>query len=300
MIHHHMTDWFGLRVEEFTEGATPSAGKIHRLGFSYDDESFTPQVLAAYLDHPGAAEMKAISLGMPGESGETFSEVIKVLVDRAPKLPALRGIFLGDIIGEENEMSWIEQGDVGLILAAFPQLEELRVRGGSSLVLTACDNPGLKRLYIETGGMPATVLRDLACCRFPQLQHLELWLGEESYGWNGSVDDILPVIDPGVFPELKSLALKNSEIQNEIAELMAKAPIVKTLEYLDLSDGTMTDEGAEKLLASDLIRGLTGLDLHRNFLTEATTARLKTLCPKVDVSAQEEPDGDYYYIAVGE
>lgn len=299
MINDHMTHWFGLPVEEYTAKAEYGT-KIQRLGFSYDDESFTPEVLAEYLDDPRAALIKAVVLGMPGEGGETFEEVIKVLVERAPKLPALRGIFLGDIIGEENEMSWIEQGDVGLILAAFPQLEELRVRGGNSLVLTPCDNPGLKRLYIETGGMPSTVLRDLACCRFPQLEHLELWLGEESYGWNGTIDDILPVIEPGVFPMLKSLALKNSEIQNEIAGLMATAPIVKSLEYLDLSDGTMTDEGAELLLASESIRGLTGLDLHRNFLTEATTTRLKSLCPKVDVSGQEVADDDYYYVAVGE
>jgi hypothetical protein len=53
-------------------------------------------------------------------------------------------------------------------------------------------------------------------------------------------------------------------------------------------------------LASESIRGLTGLDLHRNFLTEATTTRLKSLCPQVDVSGQEVPDGDFYYVAVGE
>ncbi len=299
MIHEHMTQWFGLPVEEYDPGET-SGAVIQRLGYTYDNESFTPQVLADYLDDPRASRLTALVLGMPGESGESFDEVIQVIVERAPKLQHLRGIFLGDIIGEENEMSWIEQGDVGLILAAFPKLEELRIRGGSSLKLSPGSNPGLKRLYIETGGMPAEVLHNLARCELPQLEHLELWLGEDNYGWNGTINDVLPVIEPGRFPALKSLALKNSEIQNEIAELMATAAIVGQLEFLDLSDGTMTDEGAEKLIASEAIRGLIGLDLHRNFLTDATIPRLQNLCERVDVSNQEKYDGEYYYIAVGE
>jgi len=299
MINDHMTQWFGLPVQEF-DAENPDYSVISRLGFSYDDESFTPQVLADYLDDPRAASLPALVLGMPGENGETFENVYNIIVERASKLQNLRGIFLGDILSEENEMSWIEQADVGPILAAFPNLEELRIRGGNGLKLTPGSNPNLKRLYIETGGMPAEVLRNVARCSLPQLEHLELWLGEENYGWDGSIDDVHPVIEPGLFPNLKSLALKNSEIENEIAELMATAAIVGQLEYLDLSDGTMTDEGAEKLISSEAIRGLIGLDLHRNFLTDATIPRLKTLCERVDVSDQETADDDYYYVAVGE
>ncbi|WP_367870545.1 STM4015 family protein [Luteolibacter sp. Populi] len=299
MIEDHMTQWFGLPVEEYAPGAGYDK-VVHRLGFTYDDESFTPQVLADYLDDPRAASLVAIILGAPGESGETFDEVIKILVERAPKLGNLRGIFLGDVTQEECEISWIEQGDVGLILAAYPKLEEFRVRGGSSLVLTPCAHPALKRLYIETGGLPSAVLHGIAACSFPELEHLELWLGDSNYGWDGTIADVKPLLGLGLFPKLKSLALKNSEIQDDIAEAMASAAIVGQLEYLDMSDGTMSDVGAEHLLASESIRGLSGLDLHRNYLTDATIPRLKELCYRVDVSAQETGDEDDRYVAVGE
>lgn len=303
MINDHMTEWFGLAVEDFAAGAQYGI-KIQRLGFSYEDESFDADVLRDYLADPRVATVKAIVIGMPGEAGESFDEIIKVLVENASRLTSLRGIFLGDIIQEENEMSWIEQGDVGLILAAFPNLEELRVRGGSSLELSPCGNPGLKRLIIETGGFPTEVLHNIARCSFPNLEHLELWLGTDEYGWNGGLEDVAPLIEPGLFPKLKSLALKNSMIANEIAKFIVDAPILGQVEALDLSLGTLTDEGAEALLGSEKVRALSRLNLHRNYLTDATIPRLHALGPQVDVGGQEEPDTwegvPQYYVAVGE
>ena len=290
MIDDHLTEWFGQKVEDYT----PDAGyglSIPRFGYSYDNEEFSPEVVTTYLADPRAATIKALVFGMPGESGESFETIIGILVDHAAKLPALRGIFLGDIVQEENEMSWIEQGDVGRILAAFPKLEELRVRGQSSLQLSPCANESLKRLTIETGGMPTDVLHNLARCSFPNLEHLELWLGDDGYGWEGDVDDVLPVIEPALFPKLKSLGICNSMIADEFAAVVANAPVLGQLEVLDLSLGTMTDAGAEALIASEKVRNLKSLNLHRNYLTDATIARLHGLGPKVDAGGQEKPDG---------
>ncbi|MDB6080113.1 MAG: hypothetical protein JWO82_3860 [Akkermansiaceae bacterium] len=298
-----MTEWFGLPVEEYQTGAKPGA-VIHRLGFSYDDESFTTEVLEAYLALPEAPAMKAIVLGMPGDAGASFDEAIQALVAGAPRLTALRGIFLGDILQEENEMSWIEQGDVGLILAAFPNLEELRVRGGAHLLLTPCTNAGLKKLVIETGGLPAAVLQQISASSFPNLEHLEVWLGTDEYGWNGSLDDVMRLLEPGQFPKLKYLGLRNSEIADEIAPAVANDPLLDQLEELDLSGGTLSDAGAEALIASPRVRKLAKLNLYRNYLTDATLPRLAALGPRVDVGGQEEPDDwdgePHYYVAVGE
>jgi len=303
-IDDHLKEWFGQKVEEYKAGAGYGLS-IPRFGYSYDNEDESPvENLKTYLADPRTATIKGLVFGMPGESGEPFGPVIDILVDHAGKLAALRGIFLGDIVQEENEMSWIEQGDIGRILAAFPKLEELRVRGQSSLELSPCTNESLKRLTIETGGLPTAVLHNLARCSFPNLEHLELWLGDDGYGWEGDVDDVLPAIEPALFPKLKSLGIRNSMIADEVAEAVANAPILAQLEDLDLSLGTMTDKGAEALLASEKVRGLKSLNLHRNFLTSATTGRLASLGPKVDVSDQEEPDDwdgePHYYVAVGE
>jgi hypothetical protein len=304
MIEDHITQWFGLPVEEFGPNAVYGT-KIYRFGFSYETEdSFDPDALAKYLDDHRVETIKAIVLGMPGEAGETFEKTIEVLVANSAKLTGLRGIFLGDIIQEENEMSWIEQGDVGKILAAFPHLEELRVRGGQGLSITPTTNPGLKRLIIETGGMPKSVLQSLAKCKLPKLEHLELWLGDDGYGWDGSLEDIKPLIEPGLFPSLKSLGLSNSVIQNEIAAAIADAPILDQLASLDLSKGVLTDEGAKPLLASARVRQLPSLDLHHNYLTEATIKLFNMMDTKVNTADQQEPDvwdGEAnYYVAVGE
>jgi hypothetical protein len=304
MINDHLKEWFGQKVEEYKPGAGYGLS-IPRFGFSYDNEDGSPsEDLKAYLADPRTATIKALVFGMPGDSGDSFSEILDILVEHAARLPALRGIFLGDIVQEENEMSWIEQGDIGRILAAFPKLEELRVRGQSSLELSPCTNEGLKRLTIETGGMPTAVLHNLARCSFPNLEHLELWLGDDGYGWEGDVDDVLPAIEPALFPKLKSLGIRNSMIADEVADAVANAPILAQLDELDLSLGTMTDKGAEALIASEKIRGLKSLNLHRNYLTTATIPRLQALGPKVDVGAQEKPDDwdgePHYYVAVGE
>ncbi len=46
--------------------------------------------------------------------------------------------------------------------------------------LTVVDS--LVALTIESGGLPAAVVREVASAHLPALEHLELWLGEENYG----------------------------------------------------------------------------------------------------------------------
>ncbi|BFH11652.1 hypothetical protein J6TS7_07520 [Paenibacillus dendritiformis] len=107
----------------------------------------------------------------------------------------------------------------------------------------------LKELVIICGGLPAEVLADIRNAKLPELRKLELYLGVDEYGFSGSLDDVLSVAKPGLFPKLTYLGLKDSEIQDEIAQALADAPILDQLETLDLSYGTLSDAGAEALLA---------------------------------------------------
>jgi hypothetical protein len=124
------------------------------------------------------------------------------LVGAAGKLPNLKAIFLGDMTYEECEISWINQSDVSPLYAAFPQLEELKIRGGNGLSLGRLVHRNPQRLTIETGGLGCDVLLQLAKADLPSLQHLELWLGDDGYGWDGSLDDIMPLLQEGRFPKL--------------------------------------------------------------------------------------------------
>lgn len=303
----HLENWFGLPVEE-ASGDTefqPSRA-VYRFGYSYDVEESPLEHFQRYLESPAVSDTVAIIFGMADESGgETGQDAFLDLLESGrARLPKLRGIFLGDITQEENEMSWIQQGDVSRVLRIFPELEELRSRGQDGLVFQSCRHLGLKRLVVETGGMPKAVLHGIAGSAFPELEHLELWLGTDEYGFDGSLTDVLPLLNPEIFPKLRHLALGNSEIQDEIAAAVADSAILNDLESLDLSLGIMTDEGAEKLLNSPRVKNLRKLNLHRNFISESVANRFRTLGIEVDVDGQEKPaeyGGEIYrYVAVGE
>jgi Leucine Rich repeat len=201
-------------------------------------------------------------------------------------------------------MSWINQGDLSQALTLFPALEDLRARGQQGLSFSPGHHSGLTSLSIETGGMPKAVLEGLQDSVFPHLERLELWLGTEEYGFDGSLDDVLPFMQQGLFPKLKHLTLGNSDIADEIAQAIAEAPILAQLESLDLSLGTMTDVGAEALVTSQSIRQLKSLNLHRNYLSDAMCQRLQGLGITVDTDGQETPDvyrdEELRYVAVGE
>jgi len=78
--------------------------------------------------------------------------------------------------------------------------------------------------------------------------------------------------------------------------------LLERLRVLDLSLGTLCDNGAAALLASPGIKNLEFLDLHHHYCSDEMVSKLETLGIKVDASEQEDPeeyDGDRY-VAVAE
>ncbi len=57
---------------------------------------------------------------------------------------------MGDITYEECEVSWINQADMSPLLAAYPQLEVFRVRGGTGLAFSKIKHAHLTELGVET------------------------------------------------------------------------------------------------------------------------------------------------------
>jgi len=205
---------------------------------------------------------------------------------------------------EDCEISWIVQSDLTPVLNAFPKLEELKIRGSVGLRLRELKHANLCKLVIECGGLGKAVLMDIINSDLPELRHLELYLGEDNYGFDGSITDIMPLLEIGRFPKLEYLGLRDSEIADEIAEAVAEASILDQVHTLDLSLGTLSDKGAEALFKSSKIRKLKKLDLHFHYMSGSMVAKIKTLGISTDVSEQneaEEYDGEAWrYIAVSE
>lgn len=313
----HATTFAGLPVIDYARDATvvdPERNAL-RLTTVYEDGSrqWPPptvatvlELLESLLERPDCDRIAALVIGAwTADAYEDDSaSIIEGLIAAAPQLASLRGVFIGDILAEECEVSWIQQSDVSPLWSAYPKLEHFRVRGGEGLRVGIIEHDFLKSLTIECGGLPAHVLHDLARSRLPVLEHLELYLGEDSYGWDGSVADLEPLLSGKAFPKLRYLGLRDSEIADEVAKEVVKAPLLERVEVLDLSLGTLTDDGAAALLECPAIKRLKRLDLHHHFLSDKMMTQLQELGPEVNVSEKQKPHTyggeDWRYVAVGE
>ena len=118
------------------------------------------------------------------------------------------------------------------------------------------------------------------------------------------MEDLTPILEGTRLPRLERLGLRDSDRSDDVAEMIAEAAITQRLRAVDLSLGTLGDEGAEALLASPAIKRLAELDLHHHYLSDEMMARLQKLGPRVNLEDQEEPDRDgdeeYRTVAVGE
>jgi hypothetical protein len=310
-IYEHATQFAGKPVADWDPqtGLRDPQGTIYRISLSWDEseagEAWTDR-FAVFLDDPNVDRIPGIVVGAWAFGGreDTSERVVEALVAARGRLPSLRAIFLGDIISEESEISWINQSDVSPLFDAFPLLEHVCVRGGNGLALGTLRHDRLKSLVVQSGGLDARVVREVGAAQLPELERLELWLGVEAYGGTTTVDDLEPILAGTPFPKLRYLGLRDSEIADGIAAAVARAPVLERIRVLDLSLGTLGDEGAAALLASPAVARLERLDLHHHYCSEAMRARLQALPIEVDVSDRQEEDvhdGERYrYVAVSE
>ncbi|MET9111808.1 STM4015 family protein [Streptomyces zhihengii] len=296
-IGHHMSEWGGLPAVDFPgpgekpDETLPDAGSVAwRISADvYDGEEEWPAAFARFAATVDLSEVRALVVGGWTEAyDESNEEIVAALVAAADRMPGLRALFVGDITYEECEISWIHQSDVTPLLTAFPRLEAFGVRGGEGLVFPPVAHSALRLLRIETGGLRKEVVRGVADSDLPALEDLDLWLGVSWYGADAHVADLEPFLTGGRLPALRRLALRNSEIQSEIATALAGAPVVARLTELDLSMGTLGDEGAAALLEGQPLTHLRRLDLHHHFISAPVAERLtQALAPygvEVDLS----------------
>jgi hypothetical protein len=302
------TEFAGREVITFEDGQPLADPTTHayRIAVEYDAGDSWVDLFATFLARPGVERVEALLVGAwdDATAGEPPDAVIEALVGARQRLPALRALFFGDISMDEAEISWIQQGDLSPLLSAYPKLRELQVRGGQSLSLGKISHAALERLVIETGGMDRSVVQQVCTAQLPELQHLELWLGDDGYGANTSPADLAPILGGELFPKLTSLALRNYHYADELAAAVAAAPVLGRIAVLDLSLGTLSDAGAAALLAAPELAKLSKLDLHHHFLSKEVQRRLSALSIEVDLSELQEAD-EYdgettRFVAVGE
>ncbi|MDO3409559.1 STM4015 family protein [Saccharibacillus sp. CPCC 101409] len=257
----------------------------------YENGKKMDEALEELAGRPEAAELTDLIIGDWGGAYENSSElIVEALVRLKDRFPALKSLFIGDMGFEECEVSWIMQSNLNPLFGAFPDLTSLTVKGSTDLELGEIEHARLEELTIICGGLGSRVLASIAEAKLPALKKLELYIGIEDYGFDGTTEDVLAVAKPGLFPNLTYLGLKDSEIQDEIAEAIAESDILDRLDTLDLSEGTLSDAGAQALLDSAKVRALNVLDLHYHYMSADMTRRIQSELPNANVDERQEAD----------
>ena len=273
----------------------------YRVSVSWENDDQFDALLTKLLEDPKLGQVEALVLGYWGYDA---TDSIEILTRNAAKLAGVKALFVGDIDYDEAEISWIQNSDLGPLVAKLPGLETLKVRGGNGLGFSGkFKHDQLKSIVVESGGTPASAVRELGNLELPALETLELWLGTDEYGADSTVADVQSFLQGKNFPKLRSLGLMNSDISDDIAVALKGAPILGQLEVLDLSMGTLGDRGAQALLENSKIKGLKTLDLEHHYMSAAVQQRIEALAPVKVLADDSALDPDYpddRYTAVGE
>ena len=303
----HRFSFAGKKVRDFTGEVIPDLNQFAiRIKLEYDDKTTWTEMLQKFLELPNAAALNTLIVGVwSGDQFDTNSEpVVEALVAARDQLPNLTAIFLGDIIGEECEVSWIHQSDLSPIFNAYPKLEFFTVRGTENLSLGVLKSEHLKNLVVQSGGLDVSVVRQVLNADLPNLEHLELYLGTDNYGANTQIDDLAPLLRGELFPKLTYLGLRDSDLSDALAGVLANAPIIERIKTLDISLGILTDEGARALIGSEKLGTLEKIDIHHHFIHEEVLAELKSklraLKVKIDASDPQDPNDEWRFVAIGE
>lgn len=250
------------------------------------------QVVRKMLLHPSCRFLRSLRIGdvWGGDVGHLdYEGIVAALAEVEASI--LESLSIGPT---EYQLSWSTLGDVSAIYAAHPGLRSLELRSGHVDLGETVRLPELERFVIQTTGLRREVVEALGRSKWPKLRRLDLWLGAADRGAEVTPGDLAPILSGEVTPSLRRLGLMNAEISDELCDALAGAPILRRLAHLDLSMGTMTDEGARRLAAaSNALAHLDVLDVSENCLSPEGVATLEALEIQVVSGGQKEEDWRY-------
>ncbi len=269
----------------------------------YSDQNKGPETMVAdILADPDFLQVTDLSIGDWGAWETSCQTIIDQIIENAGTFSHIQKLFIGDMDYEECEVSWIIQGDYSKLWAALPNLRELTIKGSNDLNLGEISHEGLESLTIICGGLPSSVIQAIQNAKLPNLKKLLLYIGVEDYGFDGDEETIQELLEKSDFPKLTYLGIVDSEIQDELTKVVLSCKYMGQIDTLDLSMGTLTDQGGALLLEKiPTWPNIQNLDLYYNYLSGDMAQKLKSLPISVDVeesNEEEEYDGEIYLSAM--
>ncbi len=277
-----------------------------RLSTEYDAKVSLEELTDRFLRLPVTRFIRRLTTGCPGFEGDADQTGVIEAIMKSRRTRTLEDLFLGDFeYPDEQEMSWVGAGEVHR-LWSLPRLQHLHVRGSLNGELGTIVAPSLRTFIRESGGMPAAEIDSVARASWPKLERLEIWTGSDGYGAEATVEMLAPIFQGRGLGNLKFLGIRNCEFADDVAAALAKAPVLKQLQGLDLSMGNLGPAGAQALVASAAAFSHLKLDLTDNTLAPEDAARIRAMIPHAILDSQspdrtyEGNEGPERYCAVGE
>jgi len=287
-------------------------GFIHRVRLAHDHyaegwstdgargwDGSLAEVLDLLLRHPSGRFIAELTMNYNGDPNEdTLDDLIGILAKRAPA--TLRKLRIGDDV---DQISWYKVGNLGKLWKAVPNLTHFDIEAGE-FTLGTIALPKLVHAVFATGGLAKASAKAIAAATWPNIEHLEVYYGDESYGGNATIKDVLPLLARTDLPKLRYLGVKNAMFQDALCEHLATSKLLRQLATLDLSCGILTDDGAATIARHrQAFAHLAVLDISRTYVTKQGIALLKGVAKQViakDMRADIDDDPDDRYVAVGE
>lgn len=270
-------------------------GKEKKYQYDYDDydQGKGPATMVEeILEDPEFPQVTRLVIGSWGSACEDdCQDILDGIAANSEKFAHVESLFVGDMDYEECEVSWIMQGNYSKLWAAMPQLKELTIKGSMDLELGDISHDNLESLTIICGGLPVSVIQSVQKAKLPNLKKLVLYIGIENYGFDGDADTIRTLLETSDFPRLEYLGIEDSEIQDELAEVVLESKYMKQIHTLDLANGTLSDKGGQLLwdrLPS--YPNIKVLDVHYHYMSEEMEKKLQALPLEADTSEANEPE----------
>jgi uncharacterized protein (TIGR02996 family) len=237
-------------------------------------------------------------------SSKDVPAILKAAAE-SPAGPQIRRIQIGAFGSYDVDCAMYNPGKLEALAKLFPGLESLKLHG-SEFSLATFELPNLKTLAIETCGLTKKHLKCVLDAKWPKLERVELWFGSEEQSANCRVRDLGPILDGSAFPKVKHLGLMNAEFTDDLAQALVTSKVLKNLKTLDLSKGMMGSVGARAILeAPKAFKHLESLSVDDNYITKPDLAQLKKLGITIVSKEQKEDDDSiegetYRYVSMGE
>jgi uncharacterized protein (TIGR02996 family) len=250
-------------------------------------------MLGELVTAPIGRLLSELVVGIVTYEENSYDAITAELARRGP-LPALRTLSYGDFTYQDTELNWSTIGDCEPLWPAVPNLRTLRLRSGS-MRLANIVLPELRDFETYTGGLDAASLAAIATARWPKIERLHIMCGRDSAGASGGVRELAPLLDGKDVPALRRLGIANFEFGDALAAAIVRAPIVKQLTHLDLSQGTFNDDDARVLADhAEVFAHLEELSLAENFLDDEGIELCSRLAKRVVLADQRADEGRRY------